>query len=80
MTNYNDDYDDLYDDSYESDDYDDYDQFMEPGGQSALRAATRDNPRIHPCGTCSRENMLTYKDIQQGYQCDFCADQDEEGL
>ena len=36
------------------DDYDDYDdriQFARPGSGSALRAATRDNPRNLPCPT-----------------------------
>lgn len=40
---------------------------------SALRAATRDNPRIHPCPTCGSENALTPIDVAKGYQCDRCA-------
>lgn len=44
---------------------------------SALRAATRDNPRIHPCPTCGSENVLTPIDVAKGYQCDRCADRAE---
>ena len=51
--------------------------FADPGGRSALRAATRSNPRIHPCPTCGRENQLTPKDVARHYQCDRCADQAE---
>lgn len=54
-------------------------EFADPGGRSALRAATRDNPRIYPCPTCGAENRLTAKDVQLGYQCDECADR-AEGL
>jgi hypothetical protein len=53
------------------------DEFARPG--SALRAATRNNPRKHPCPTCKRKNMLTPKDVALGYQCDYCADQLERG-
>jgi len=53
--------------------------FADPGGNSALRAATRGNPRIHPCPTCGRPNMLTPIDVQRGYQCDRCADMAERG-
>ena len=57
-------------------DYDDGDrsEFADPGGRSALRRATRDNPRDRPCPTCGRDNMLTPKDVALGYQCDICAD------
>ena len=51
--------------------------FADPGGNSALRAATRDNPRDKPCPTCGRENVLTRLDVRTGYQCDACADADE---
>ena len=51
--------------------------FANPGGRSALRAATRSNPRNLPCPTCGRENMLTPADKRRGYQCDRCADSDE---
>lgn len=75
-----------YDDDYDPYDYDDYDDdlidgvgFADPGGRSALRAATRDNPRNLPCPTCGRENMLTPLDVARGYQCDICADEAERG-
>lgn len=54
--------------------------FADPGGRSALRAATPSNPRIHPCPTCERPNKLTAIDVQRGYQCDRCADRAEHGL
>jgi len=53
--------------------------FADPGGNSALRAATRSNPRVHPCPTCGRANALTPADVRQGYQCDRCADAAERG-
>lgn len=53
--------------------------FANPGGNSALRAATRSNPRIHPCPTCERPNRLTAIDVSYGYQCDSCADRQERG-
>jgi len=53
--------------------------FADPGGVSALRAATPDNPRNLPCPTCGRENMLTPKDRDLGYQCDICAEELERG-
>ena len=49
--------------------------FANPG--SALRRATRHNPRTLPCPTCKEPNRLTPADVQQGYQCDSCADRDE---
>lgn len=51
--------------------------FADPGGRSALRAATRKNPRNRPCPTCGRKNMLTRIDVMRHYQCDRCADVDE---
>lgn len=48
--------------------------FADPGGRSALRAATEDNPRIYPCPSCGRPDRLTAKDVALGYQCDRCAD------
>lgn len=51
--------------------------FADPGGRSALRAATPNNPRIHPCPTCGQPNRLTPLDVARGYQCDDCADRDE---
>ena len=51
--------------------------FAEPGGRSALRRASRSNPRNLPCPTCGQPNRLTPKDKRLGYQCDECADRDE---
>lgn len=51
--------------------------FAAPGGKSALRAASRSNPRDRPCPTCKRPNQLTRKDVRLGYQCNACADRDE---
>jgi hypothetical protein len=50
------------------------DRFADPGGNSALYPATEDDPRIFPCPTCLRKNMLTRRDVAKGYQCDICAD------
>ena len=55
------------------------DEFADPGGNSALRAASKSNPRNLPCTTCHQPNRLTLKDQALGYQCDQCADQDERG-
>ena len=72
-------YDDYeYKDDYEEDLIDGV-GFANPGGNSALRAATRSNPRIHPCPTCERPNRLTAIDVSNGYQCDSCADRQERG-
>ena len=54
--------------------------FADPGGRSALRRATRDNPRNLPCPTCLESNRLTPKDQALGYQCNVCADRDEGGM
>jgi hypothetical protein len=54
--------------------------FADPGGNSALWAATPENPRIYPCPTCKRENVLTRIDVSHGYQCDRCADATEKGM
>lgn len=65
--------------------YDMYDEpidgvgFADPGGNSALRAATKDNPRVHDCPTCHQPNRLTPIDVAHGYQCDDCADRAERG-
>ena len=59
------------------DDDDDRSEFADPGGNSALRRATRRNPRNLPCPQCDRENMLTPADVARGYVCDICADQAE---
>lgn len=52
-------------------------RFADPGGKSALRAATRHNPRNLPCPTCGEPNRLTPADKSKGYQCDSCADRQE---
>jgi hypothetical protein len=54
--------------------------FADPGGRSALRAETEDNPRDLPCPTCDSPNRLTPKDVALGYQCNSCADRAEMGL
>jgi len=51
----------------------------DPGGRSALRAATKKNPRNRPCPTCGEPNRLTPKDVAPRYQCDECADAQERG-
>jgi hypothetical protein len=53
--------------------------FADPGGRSALRAASKSNPRNRPCPNCKRKNVLTPKDVALGYQCDSCADSLERG-
>ena len=53
--------------------------FADPGGNSALRAATKDNPRNLPCPNCGEPNRLTPADSARGYCCDRCADM-AEGL
>jgi hypothetical protein len=60
----------MYDDDYDPD-------FAEPGGRSALRAATKSNPRNRKCPTCGARNRLTPRDVALGYQCNECADRDE---
>lgn len=52
-------------------------EFADPGGNSALRAASASNPRIYPCPTCNWPNRLTKKDVDLHYQCDSCADATE---
>lgn len=69
-------------------DYDDNDwdympenmQFADPGGRSALRAASKRNPRNLPCPNCGAKNRLTPADRARGYQCDACADACERGF
>jgi len=56
------------------DDYDYEDcEFANPGSNSCLRAATKDNPRNQPCPECGQENVLTPEDVRHGYRCDDCA-------
>jgi hypothetical protein len=62
---------------YPEEEDDDRSMFADPGGNSALRAATPDNPRNLPCPTCGAENRLTPADRALGYQCDDCADRAE---
>ena len=54
-------------------------RFADPGGRSALRAASRRNPRNLPCPTCGEPDRLTAADRARGYQCDACADRAEGG-
>ena len=64
---------DHYDDDYDCD-------FADPGGRSALRRETEDNPRDQPCPNCDSPNRLTPADVALGYQCDSCADRAEMGM
>lgn len=59
-----------YDEDYDLD-------FADPGGNSALRAASKSNPRNLPCPNCGAKNRLTPADRALGYQCDSCADRAE---
>lgn len=67
---------------YYDDEYDEYPidgvGFERPG--SALRRATKGNPRIYACPTCKKPNMLTHLDVARHYQCDECADRAERGV
>jgi predicted RNA-binding Zn-ribbon protein involved in translation (DUF1610 family) len=56
--------------------YEDREQFADPGGRFALRKGKR----IYPCPTCGRKNMLCAEDVRRGYQCDRCADAQEGGI
>ena len=53
--------------------------FADPGGRSALRVASQNNPRNLPCPNCGKPNRLTPTDRAKGYQCDTCADIAEGG-
>lgn len=65
-------------DFYEDDEWAErVERFADPGGNSALHAASNRNPRNLPCPTCGTENVLTPADRRRGYQCDRCADRDE---
>ena len=78
MTYYNRDFGDETD--YDPEEWDEMvERFADPGGNSALHAADRSNPRIHPCPNCGAVNALTPADVRKGYQCDRCADA-AEGL
>lgn len=63
----------MYDDDFDDD-------FADPTGHSALRRASRSNPRNLPCPNCRKPNRLTPKDKALGYQCDSCADNAERGF
>jgi hypothetical protein len=54
-------------------------RFADPGGNSALRAASESNPRNLPCPNCGQPDRLTPADVARGYQCDSCADHAERG-
>lgn len=70
-----------YDGDYDPEEWDEVvDMFADPGGNSALRRETPDNPRDRPCPTCGEENVLTREDERLGYQCDRCADAAEMGI
>ncbi len=69
--------DDFGDEDDFDEDYDDEPMFADPGGRSALRAASDDNPRDQPCPNCGSSNRLTPADVALGYQCDTCADSAE---
>jgi hypothetical protein len=69
----------FHDYDFDPDYDDDRSMFADPGGESALRAATPDNPRNLPCPTCGGEDLLTPADVAQGYQCDGCARRAEGG-
>lgn len=73
----NEDYED--DDEFDPGLDDDFSMFADPGGKSALRAETPDNPRIHPCPSCGAQDVLTPADVALGYQCNGCADRAEQG-
>ena len=68
-----------FDSDYDQSESDEGCDFADPGGKSALRAATEDNPRNLPCPNCGAENRLTPADRALGYQCDACADRTERG-
>ena len=57
-----------------------YPRFARPGSNSALRAATKGNPRVYPCPTCGTPDVLTAADERRHYQCDRCADREERGF
>ena len=64
------DMDEIYEDDYLIDGV----GFAEPGGNSALRAATKNNPRNLSCPQCGTPNVLTPADRARSYVCDQCAD------
>lgn len=74
VSTYREDYD------YEPEEWDEMcERFADPGGDSALYPATKDNPRNLPCPTCGEKDRLTRADKIKGYQCDVCARLAESG-
>lgn len=77
-----DEYDPL-DEALRDDDMDEDDvrrhAFADPGGNSALRAASSRNPRNLPCPECGEPNRLTPADRARSYRCNQCADLAERG-
>lgn len=66
---------------YEEDEWEErVERFADPGGNSALYPAGRDNPRNLPCPNCGWPDRLTPADRRRGYHCDACADATERGL
>ena len=55
-------------------------EFADPGGESALRAASPSNLRNLPCPDCQAPDRLTPKDVALGYCCDACARRNEMGF
>jgi predicted SprT family Zn-dependent metalloprotease len=53
--------------------------YADPGSNSALRAATKSNPRNLSCPNCKQRNKLTPADRDRAYVCDTCADLAERG-
>ena len=51
--------------------------FQDPGGNSALRRETVDNPRNLPCPECGEPDRLTPADVKRHYRCDECANRAE---
>jgi len=68
-------------DYYEPEEWEErVERFADPGGDSALYPATKDDPRDLPCPTCGWPNRLTHADKMAGYQCDSCARAMETGM
>jgi hypothetical protein len=68
-----------YEDEDPGPDMDDCVDFADPGGKSALRAASKSNPRNLSCPNCKARRVLTRADRDRGYQCNRCADRAESG-
>lgn len=67
-------------DDYAPEEWDEMcERFADPGGDSALYAESKDNPRNLPCPNCGEPNRLTPADRAAGYQCNECADACERG-